>query len=481
LLAAGLAPAQDQPDPGAREQQEPTFEGPFVQSPKTAFGLYHFTATPALAETSSALAPPDPADSGYDGPPILSRAGSALLRKDGPLNAFGLYAQIVGVYDSGLTPAVGVGSKPVAAPASYGEETTIGASAAHRWRHGKLGIEYRGTDRQYTNAPAFDGWEHFLQVAYSGALAEHFALDIQNTLGATRLANGAFTYFPLTSLDQVGIPTNELFDSRTNYLQSRIDLTWQRTARWSFGLGGQGFVVRRESLLLAGLNGYNAHVNGAYRLTPRQTISASYDNTYFDFQRAFGNSRLETTAIGYSIRLTRKWELSSLAGAVRVNILGLTQVSLDPAIAALTGESSAFVTFANTIHLPVAEARLAHRMRTGLLAFDYSTSVDPGNGLYLTSRQTSGTAVYSYAPSRSLQLRGNLGYSQLSPLGQSLGKYSNLLAGIQVFYWLTRDTYLDVRYDYRRYATGDAILQKDSNRLSLGVAINLGETSAVKW
>jgi hypothetical protein len=423
----------------------------------------------------------DARDSAYDGPSILSRDNSFREAK-GRLKAFGLYAQIIGVYDSGLTPATAsAGGKPANPGPSQGVETSFGVSASHRWRRGELSIEYRGAYRQYTNAPAFDGLDQFLQVAYRRALLRHLNLDLHNTLGTTTLANGAFSYLPLTNLDLFGIPTNELFDSRTNYLESRVDLTWRRTARLSFGFGGDGFVVRRQSLLLAGLNGYSARASVAYRLTFRQTISASYDHTYFDFQRAFGDSRLETAALGYSIGLTREWDLSSLLGGMRVDTLGLTQVALDPTIVALTGQNFTFVTSSRTLYLPVAEVRLVHRFRSSSLTFDYSTSVAPGNGLYLTSRQTSGTAAYSYVANRSLQARASAGYNQLFALGQALGKYSNVQGGIQVLYRLTGDTYLDVRYDYRRYTTGNAILQKDSNRVSVGVAFSLGESSPVVW
>jgi hypothetical protein len=490
LLAAGLAPAQDQPDPGARGQQEPTYEGPSVLSRRTAFGIYarapgvyDFAGTPAAAETSSVLDAPDPQESSYEGPSILSRVGNPLAETKSAMTAFGLYAQIIGVYDSNLTPAPVAQGNQVTSRPSYGEETGFGANASRRWRRGKIGIEYHGSYRQYTNAPAFDGLDQFLQLAYSGTLLRHFTLDLKNTLGTTTLANGAFSYFPPPSLDRLGIPANELFDSRTNYLQSRVDLTWRQSARLSFDFGGDGFIVRRQSLLLAGLNGYSARASVAYRLTPRQTISASYDNTYFDFQRTFGNSRLEIAALGYSIGLTRQWDLSMLAGGVRVDTLGLTQVPLDPAIAALTGASFALVSFANTLYLPVAEIRLIRRLKTASLTYDYSTSVTPGNGFYLTSRQTSGAVAYSYILNRSVQARGNAGYNQLSALGQTLGKYSNLEGGFQVLYRLTGDTYLDVRYDYRhytaQYATGDAVLEKDSNRVSLGVAFSLGETSPV--
>ena len=496
MLAAGFAPAQDQPDPGAREQQEPTYEGPSVLSRQNAFsvsarasGSYDFGGGSADSEMPGVPATSEPQDSTYDGPSILSRDSGLSPQTKAAMNAFGLYAQIIGVYDSGLITPSTVQGKQVTTVAGFGEEMDFGANFSHRWRRGKLGIEYRGSYRQYSNAPAFDGLDQFLQLTYSQTLLRHLTLDVKNTLGTTTLANGAFSYFPATILDRLGLPTGELFDSRTNYLQSRVDLTWRPTARLSFNFGGDGFVVRRASPLLAGLNGYNARASVAYRLTARQTISASYENTYFDFQGTYGNSHLETTALGYSIGLTREWELSTLAGGVRVGTLGLTQIPLDAAIAALTGESFAVVTFSNVLYLPVAEVRLIRRFKTASLTFDYASSVTPGNGLYLTSRQTSGTVAYSYIATRALQARVNAGYNQLSALGtitgQALGKYSNVQGGMQVLYKLTGDAYLDVRYDYRRYTTpytiGDAILENDSNRVSVGVAFSLGETSPVAW
>jgi hypothetical protein len=492
LLAAGFAPAQDQPDPGAREQQEPTYEAPSVLSGQNAFGMYarasgayDFGGAEVYSERPGVPATPNPVESTYDGPSVLSRDDSPWQESNGPMNAFGLYAQIVGVYDSGLVAPAAAQGKQGAAVGSLGEEANFGGNASHRWRRGKLSIEYRGSYWQYTNAPEFDGLDQFLQVNYSEALLRHLRLDVRNTLGSTTLANGAFSFFPLASLDRIGIPTDELFDSRTNYLQSRVDLTWRLSERLSLDFGGDGFVVRRASPLLAGLNGYNARASVAYRLTARQTISAVYNNTYFDFQNTFGNSRLETAALGYSIGLSREWDLSTLVGGVRVNTLGLTEAPLDPTITALTGESFAVVTFTNRSYLPEAEVRLIHRLQAGLLTFDYTSTITPGNGLYLTSRQTSGAVAYSYIATRGLQARLNASYNQLSALGQPLGRYSNLEGGIQVLYKLTGDTYLDIRYDYRHYTThdltGDALLENDSNRVSLGIAFSLGETSPVAW
>lgn len=475
LLAAGVALPQDQPDPGARDQQEPSYEAPPIVGRPDAFSTY------ARASGANGFAPETPTPSEDQAPPVLTQTTGISDQTKGALRTFGLYGQIVGVYDSGLVAPTVTSGKPASAIASYGEETDFGANAARRWRRGKFTVEYRGAYRHYANAPSFDGLDQFLQLTYREALARHLTLDAKSTIGSTTLAGSGFGLFPTTTLERAGLPTDELFDSRTNYMQSRVDLTWQLTARLSVEFGGDGFVVRRESPLLAGLNGYDGRASVAYRLTRRQTVSAIYEDTYFNFQNAFGNARLQTAALGYSIALAREWDLSTLGGGVRVGMLGLTQVAIDPAIAALIGESFAIVTFHNGVYLPVAEIRLVRRLKNGSLSFEYSDSVTPGNGLYLTSRQTSGVIAYSYAASRNLQARVNAGYGELSALGQDLGAYSNVQGGVQILYRLTGETFLDARYEYRHFTTGDAVWVRDANRFSLGIAFSLGETSPVAW
>ena len=145
---AGFAPAQDQPDTGERDQQEPTFEAPT----------------------------------------ILSR-DSSFTESRGKTLEFGLFGKISGVYDSGLTPVfVTNAATPFAPLADYGVETSFGAALARRWRHAKLTIEYRGVYRRYATASVLDGLDQFFQLAYSQALARHIDLDLKSTLGTTTLA-----------------------------------------------------------------------------------------------------------------------------------------------------------------------------------------------------------------------------------------------------------------------------------------------------
>ena len=471
MLTAGCVPAQNQPDTSARDQQDPTFEGPSILNRDS--GLMETAIAPAHDPSDSTTL--DQQGPAFEGPSILSR-DSVLMDSTGKPLEFGMFAKFSGVYDSGLTPVIGLGQEtPLATQAGFGVEASFGAAFSRRSRRAKLAIEYRGAYRKYATASLLNGLDQFFQLAYSRVLQRHLILDFKTTLGTTTLANGAFTYLPLSTLDLLGLPANELFDNRTNYLQSRVDLTWKKTEQLSFGFSGDGFVVRRQSLLLAGLNGYSERANVAYRLTARQTISASYNNTYFDYQRAFGNSRLQIPALGYSAALARHWDLSALAGVARAATLGLTQVALDPVIAALLGQNFATVTISRVSYLPVAEARLVRRFKTSSLTFDYAMGVTPGNGYYFTSRQTSGTIGYSYIAGKIWELRGNAAFNELSALGQALGKYINMQTGVEVFYNLTRAAHLDVRYDYRHYTTENVILQKDSNRVSLGLAFSLGD------
>ena len=360
-------------------------------------------------------------------------------------------------------------------------ETGFGVIGSRRWKRDKLSLEYKGAYRQYSVNNIAQGLDQFLNLMYSRQLTRRFFLDLKETAGTVSLANGEFSYLPLSNTDLFALPSNELFDIRTNFAQSRVDLTWQKTARLSFGVGGEGFVVRRSSVALAGLDGYEARANVAYRLTQRQTVSGDYSYIYYDFQSAFGDSKLQTLSLGYSVGLSRKWDLSLRAGAIRMDWLGITQVAIDPTIAAIVGQSIADVTFARALYAPLEEARLTRHFERSSLTLSYSVGATPGNGLYLTSRQTAGAAGYSYTGYRRWTFALNSGYTELSAVGQTLGKYTNLQSGAGVTYKIGRETHIQFRYDYRHYSTQNAIYQKDSNRLSLGLAFSPGERPLALW
>ena len=412
----------------------------------------------------------------YAGPSILSRDKSLIGERGGKLIDFRFYGELTGVYDSGLTPLVVDPQGNVPNFGAEGVEAGFGVIGSRSWAHQKLSLEYRGTYRHYTNHSYFDGTDQFLNLAYSRVLKRHITLDLKETAGIVSLANGEFAYVPLSNTDLFAVPANELFDNRTQFLQSRVDLVWQKTARWSFGFGGEGFVVRRRSLALAGLNGYNGRANVAYRLSRRQTLSGNYEYTSFDFQRQFGNAKLQSGTLGYSIGLSRKWDFSTQFGGIRVSTSGLTQVAIDPAIAAIVGQNVAIVTFSRVLYVPMIEARLIRRFDRSAANIEYAMGVTPGNGVYLTSRQNVGSAGYSYTGYRRLTVGMNASYGTLTAVGQTLGQLTNFQAGLGTTYKLGRATHIEVRYDYRHYTTQNSFYLKDSNRVMIGLAFSPGET-----
>lgn len=418
----------------------------------------------------------------YQGPSILSRDKSLIGERGGKLIDFRFYGEVTGIYDSGLTPfATNAQGNLINVGAAYGVETGFGVIGSRRWKRDHLSLEYKGAYRHYSTNGVVQGLDQFLNLAYAHQLRRRLILDLKETVGTVSLANGSFAYLPLTNTDLFAIPANELFDIRTNFAQSRVDLIWQKTARLSFGFGGEGFVVRRSSLALAGLNGYDAHANAAYRLTRRQTVSADYDYTYFDFQRAFGNAKLQSVSLGYSIGLSRAWDLSLRAGGLRIEDLGITQVAIDPAIAAIVGRNFANVSFFRVIYAPLAEARLMRRFSRSSLTLGYSIGATPGNGVYLTSKQNAGSVGYSYTGYRRWTVGLNASYNELSSVGQNLGKYTNLQGGTGITYKVGRETHIELRYDYRHYTTQNNSFQKDSNRVSLGLAFSPGQTPLAIW
>jgi hypothetical protein len=417
----------------------------------------------------------------YEGPSILSRDKSLIGERGGKLIDFRFYGEVTGIYDTGLTSlATNSQGQLVDNGAQTGVEAGYGVIGSRKWRRDRLSVDYKGSYRHYSGG-GFGGSDQYLNLAYAHQLKRRLTIDLKENVGTTTQSNGGFAYLPLTNTDLFAVPANELFDLRTNFLQSRVDMTWQQSARLSFNLGGEGFVVRRSSLALAGLNGYNARANVAYRLTRRQTVSAAYDYTYFDFQRSFGNAKIQGVVLGYSLGLSRKWDFSIQAGGERVEDLGLNQVAVDPAIAAIIGTNSATVTFFRTLYVPEADVRLIRRFDRQSITLGYSLGVVPGDGVYLASKQTAVTLGYSYVGFRRITVGANASYNELSAVGQTIGKYTNSQGGIAATYKLVGATHLQMRYDYRHYTTQNTIFQKDSNRLSIGLAFSPGDTPLAIW
>jgi hypothetical protein len=446
-----------------------------------AFATLAVFAGIASAQTQD-IQPSGQSEPRYDGPTILSRDRSLVGERSGKLLDYRIYGEVMGIYDSSLIPvATNQAGNLIRNGGSYGVEAGFGVTGSKTWRHDKLAVDYHGSYRHYANHSYFDGIDEFVNMTYAHAFSRRITLQVRGTAGTNSVTNGGLTYLPLQNTDLYSVPTNELFDNRTDFLQSRVDLTWQKSLRLSINVGGEGFLVRRRSLALASLNGYNGHADVSYRVTKRQTITVSVERTQFDYLRRFGNTAITQFGGGYSIGLGRRWDFSTQLGAARVDALGLTSINVDPAIAAIVGQNTAVVVFHRISYIPIVEVQLIRRFERSSLSAAFNESFSPGNGVYLTSKQTAATLGYSYTGLKKVTFSASASYSRLQSLGQTLGNYNGMSGGVGSTYKLVGNTHLEARYDYRHYTTQGVGFKQNSNGATIGLAFSPGQKPLPIW
>lgn len=443
----------------------------------TLLGQAAETPAASTPATSSQAAPQE-----YQGPSILSRDPTLIGERSGQLIDFRLYASVTGVYDSGLTPVSVNSTGSLVSPAGdAGVELGFGAVGSKTWKRASLSLEYRGTYRHYANNAYYDGTDQFLNMRYGRILARHLTFDFKETAGTTNLANGAFTFLPLTNTDLVAVPANELFDNRTYFSQSRVSLIYQKTARLSFSIGGDGYIVHRQSFALAGLLGYGLHGDMAYRITRRQTLDLSYNFTHYEETRVFGYAGIHTVSAGYSLGLGRAYDFGLTAGGSYLSYRGLEQVSVDPAVAAIIGQQSVIHNFQSYTVVPYGQIRMTRHFKSYSVNADASTGVSPGNGVYLTSKQTTAGGGFNYLSPKKWTLGARFSYSRLASVGQQIGTYQGYQGGLGMTYRINSTVHAELRYDYRHYTTQNEIFLKDSQRISLGFAFSSGDKPLPIW
>jgi hypothetical protein len=309
---------------------------------------------------------------------------------------FQFYAGVTGLYDNGLLP-VGVDSSGnlLNITSLYGVEANLGVSGARRTAKSAVALSYNGNYRHYTENTYFDGSDHVLQLEGRKDFSRRVSIASQTSAGTVSRTISALGGFINTPDAFVGVPTNDVFDNRAYFLQTRDDLIIQKSARLSFSAGGDGFFVRRQSKALVGLNGYGAHGTIAYRASRISTVDVAYTYLHFDYPRAFGESNIHMVTGGYARLLSPRWQLALQAGVYRIDTIGITQVALDPITAALFGETTSVQAFQAISYRPAVTASLIGRSRRASISFQYSRSPSPGNGVYLSSDQESGGVTLS--------------------------------------------------------------------------------------
>lgn len=420
-------------------------------------------------------------DEDYSGPAILSRGEIPTTQTMAPV-AFRPYIGLSAIYDTGLLPVSVTSTGEVPSSDLYGVELNLGAYIYHVWKHTTLGLDYRGDLRHY-NASYWDGTDQLLALVLTHRPSKRVTFTLRNQAGIYDY-NYYYLSSPLGSLDPnyLQLPQNDIYDNRVIFAGTSVDLTYQLTHRLSFNVGADGSLVRRQSTALYGLTGAGARGDLEYRISRHSTVGADYRFTYYDYTRGFGNTYIQSVGFNYSTQFTPHLQLSARIGGARLETTSLAEVTLDPAIAALLGESVAIQAAYRLNYVPDMQVRLIDSFRRSEITLAYLNQVVPGNGVYLTSRTNSASAYYSYTGVRHWNFGANASYGRLSTVVQTYGAYTAYGAGVGVTRDLGKGLHSVLRLDQRHYdiATSSAF-KHNEYRATLGVTFSPGDVPLVLW
>jgi len=346
-----------------------------------------------------------------------------------------------------------------------------------------VGLDYRGSYHHYAKNSFYNGTEQSLSLIYNKQITRHLSYSLREAAGLYNRNFDIGRGVQLLDPNFSNLPTNEVFDGRTLYVMTMADVTYNKSARLSFNFGGDGFLIRRRSSSLYGVTGYRARGDMAYRTSRYATSGFVYDFSHYEYTKGFGGSDIHTVQLVQSFRLGRYWELGMRGGGSRVETLGLTQVTLDPVIAAIIGRSTGIEAIYRINWVPSANVILTRSLHQASLSFAFQTGVTPGNGVLLTSREQNATSSFTYTGIRKLNIGFNGGYSTYSSLAQNIGKYSGYLGGGGLTYNLTRSVHVVTRYDYRHYGVGQqqGAFLRNTYRASIGLGFSPGDIPLSLW
>jgi hypothetical protein len=343
-------------------------------------------------------------------------------------------------------------------------------------------LDYRGDFRHY-NASYWDGTDDVLSLILTHRPTKRVTFTLRNQGGIYSLNNSSVAS-PVGFLDPnyLQAPQNDIYDNRVIFAAVSGDLIYRLSARLSFSVGGQGSLVRRQSSALYGSTVGTARGDLQYRISRHSTLGADYRFMYFDYTRGFGNTEVHSVGLNYSTQLSRQVQLSARIGGARLESHSLTEVTLSPALAALLGESVAIQSAYQLSYVPDMQVRLSDTFRRSQFTLEYLNGVTPGNGIYLSSRNNSGNAYYSYSGVRHWNFGVNATYGRLTSLVQTLGVYTTYGAGAGITRDLGRGLHTVLRLDAHHYdIASSTAYTRTEYRASLGLNFSPGDLPLVLW
>lgn len=406
---------------------------------------------------------------GYGGPSLLSRGGNQPgQRGRGPID-FNVYGAVRATRDTGLiAPSVDEAGS-ITSNDLNGVQAEVGAYGAKSWRRSSAGLDYRGDYRKFSGNSTFDGFNQAISLDLNFQPTRRMAFFLRETGGVSNRAFGGFAAPSFANQQNFGVPLNEVFDTKTYFSQTSGGLSYRTSARSTYSVMGEGFIVKRANRALIGLQGYRTGADYDYRLSRADSLGITYNYIHFEFPRIYGGSDVHSVTGRYAKRINRNWDFTLIGGFFNVSTTGTQRVTLSPEIAAILGRSQGVEAFKRVDRQPQIEATANYTLERSRLTMGYQSGIGPGNGVYITSRQDAIRAGYSYSGLRRLSLGASVGYTRFKSLGLELGDFTTIQGGGGVNYKIAEYWNLTAQADRRKFDS-PAVTGRSGSSITIGIS-----------
>jgi hypothetical protein len=417
--------------------------------------------------------------------------------KSGALVNLRPYLSLGAMYTQGLTPASVDQAGSLADRDSFGYQATFGVAGQRAWRRSALGLNYNGSLSHYNRSQSQDGLRQSLTLGYTRQLLPRVTLALTEAAGTSSrgtgfegmngfggmgggLGNSSVSGLGPTDPTLSMLPSDELLDTRMYYGASGADVTYHKSQRLSFNMGGTGFTVRRRAAGTAGVLGAGARGDISYALSPKQVIGVSYLYSRYQFTRGIGTSEVHGAGLNYSFEPAPRWRASVMGGAFRVESLRTVSVALDPVVQAILGEATGLELFYGVNYGIMGQASLTRSFRRSSVQMNYSRQVVPGNGIYLTSRRDMAGGGYSWSTLRRWSFNLGANYSRYTAYTQRLPALKSYGGEAGLSCRILRSLHISGAYGVRQYEAGTGF-KRLSSTASIQLAFAPGEYALSFW
>ncbi len=342
-----------------------------------------------------------------------------------------------------------------------------GVQAFHQFRDSELSLGYTLDYTHYQNGGYNSGFVQNLSLAYTKRLSRRWSLGLIESAGMYR--------YGVSYYGQPNGPTPAIanpFSPVTKFLSSGLSLTYRQTARLSYIFSGNFYLSRYSYPGAIGTTGVTGSGSVSYRLTERTTIGGTYSHSYYTYQHDAGQATIDGVYLNLSHQFLQYWTASADVGLSRSNSSGIIRTPVNVIFNGQQITGYLVGPYKLDKLTPSISGSVSRRFRRMVATGSVGQGVNPGNGVYLASRNRFITGTVSYSTLRS-NISASGGWFHLTSLANTVSTgYSTGSFGLSYGYTLTRHLSANARYDYFRYGGLYTFSGGGDNRFTFGITFS---------